>query len=144
MEQCQQHLVLLWLVLVAPSAILLALASMSSNSPWGSQVRQPWSWYLPLVLPTLTLIIGAVARQATRQPSPPRYASAFLFHLTAGLSAAYLLTVLAVLIVAGQDGADGGPLRTLTNASLFLAPFQGLVGLALGAFFVSAEPAGDR
>lgn len=139
MERCQQQLVLIWLGLLAPSAILLALQSMSTNSPWGAQIRQPWSWYLPLVIPLLTLMIGAVVRQATGQPTKPRYVPAFVFNLTAGLSAAYLLTVLAVIIAAAGNGADGAPLRMLTNASLFLAPFQGLVGLALGAFFVSAE-----
>ena len=134
LTQCQRRLAVLWLALVAPSASLLAVQTLAATV-WGGRVKDVWTWYLPLVLPTLSLIVGTVARQGD---ADSHTVSAFAYRLAVVLSSVYLLTVFAVLAAAARAGESGGhSFDVLANAGLFLAPMQVLIGLSLGAFFAS-------
>jgi hypothetical protein len=104
---------------------------------YGDDVDKIWGWLLPTVMPTLSLIVGVLVFDAVQHDHQTRRKiDRFLFRLTAGLSAAYLLSVL--LVIAIQPLAAAPPLQLMTQANIWLGPFQGLVAAAMGAFFVKA------
>jgi hypothetical protein len=133
---CQKRLMAVWFVGTALVFLLLMLQTV--NQLYGDVVERAWGWFLPTVVPTLSLIIGAIAYQARRPPRRARIdRSAFIASLT--LSIFYLALVLATLLLRPISGTT--PLEFLSLSNLWLGPTQGLVGLSLGAFFTSADRA---
>ena len=101
--------------------------------------KRVWQWLMPMIIPTLTLMVGTVAAEA-RQDGEDASVSKRAFRLSLYLSIAYLLVLAAISLfsktIADPNGSD--------MSSVILGPLQGLVGLSLGGFFVSrraAEPA---
>lgn len=89
------------------------------------------------ILPTLFLIIGVLVAGAVRPHETTRKVDRFLFRLSMGLSAAYLLVVLATILI--QPISPLPPPELMRQSHLWLAPFQGLVTGCLGAFFIRRE-----
>lgn len=136
LAHCQRRLALLWL---PASAILFALLiAQSLFGKYGDQSGKAWSWFLPTVLPTLSLIVGAVAYSA-RQEATTDTVEQFAYRLSIGLSVFYLALVAAVPLI--QPLTSAQPFEVMESSKLWLAPLQGLLGLALGAFFVSRQSA---
>ena len=134
----QRRLAIIWLA--AGAVLVLLLVAQSIGGKFGSEAGKAWTWLLPLIIPTLSLILGAVAYQATRKPTPATV-DRFAYRVSLWLSAFYLLlvlgTVVAPALISYPSGSD--MLATMQMSNLWLAPVQGLVGIALGVFFVSRE-----
>ncbi|HQT00874.1 MAG: hypothetical protein B7Y26_10055 [Hydrogenophilales bacterium 16-64-46] len=92
-----------------------------------------WDWFLPAVVPNLSLIIGVLV-YAHRQTQSDTPIDPFLYRLALSLSLLYLaLLVLPLLFFP----LTGKPLPELLNISrLWLAAVQGLATGVMGAFFV--------
>lgn len=131
---CQRRLAAIWLP--ACALLSLLLVGQSVFGKYGDESGKAWGWFLPTVLPTLSLIVGAVAYSA-KQPDTPDTVDEFAYRLSLGLSIFYLLLVAAVPVVQPLSGLP--PFRLMEISSLWLGPVQGLVGLALGVFFVSRQ-----
>ena len=106
---------------------------------YGERAGDAWGWLLPTILPTLSLIIGVVAKDALASQKARGTVDAFVARLALVLSAAYLLTVSSTLLLSpwAELNASLTPLALMELSHFWLAPFQGLVTAALGAFFVS-------
>jgi len=101
---------------------------------YGGQVDKAWSWFIPTVLPILSIIVGAVAYEARREPQSVT-ADRLAFHLSVGLSLFYLLLVIATVLF--QPLSRMTPLELMSVSNLWLGPVQGLVGIVVGVFFAS-------
>ena len=136
MTRCQQKLALIWM---AASAVLFALLILQSLlGKYGDQTSKAWAWFLPLVLPTLTLIVSAVAYSAKQSPTTDTV-DPFAYRLSQWLSVFYLLLVAVVPLTQPITGV--APLELMARSSLWLGPVQGVVGIAVGIFFASRQPA---
>jgi hypothetical protein len=89
--------------LTGAGLVFLVLVLQSLTGRYGSHSNDAWSWYLPTVMPTLSLIIGALVYDF-RSTSPDPDATALpesargLFGLGMALSVFYLaLVAIAVL-----------------------------------------------
>ena len=104
-----------------------------------SEIKDPWSLILPTFMPSLSLIIGTLVVDATASKDSEETATVdrFFFRLSVFLSIAYLSTVILTILLSPFSKLSLLELMKLSN--LWLAPFQGLVTAALGAFFVSKE-----
>jgi len=114
--------------------IFLIMVGQSIGDIYGSRAEDAWAWYLPTVMPTLSLIVGVLVadftarREASIESNPP------MFRLGVGLSLFYLVLVLMTLLV--QPFLPNlAPLDLMTRSNLWLAPLQGLTAAVLGAFF---------
>jgi hypothetical protein len=134
LSRCQRKLADVWLVGCA--VIFLLLLGQSVGGKYGSQVEKAWSWFIPTVLPTLSVIVGAVAYQARRDPQRVT-ADRFAFRMTIGLSLFYLILVIATMLL--QPFSRMTPLELMAVSNLWLGPVQGLVGIMLGVFFASRQ-----
>ena len=105
---------------------------------YGSGADAAWSWILPVTLPNLSLIIGVMVASARKsQKGRNEQVSEFVYRLALGLSLFYLAVVLLTLLV--QPIVDIEPPDLMKQSNLWLAPLQGLVTAALGAFYISKE-----
>jgi hypothetical protein len=130
----QRRLAMVWLT--GAGILLLLMIVQTMFGRYGPQASRAWSWLLPTVLPTLSLIVGAVAYEARRQPASATV-DRFAYRVALWLSVAYLALVLVTQLMQPVTGLS--PLAMMDLSSLWLGPVQGLVGIALGVFFVSRE-----
>jgi cytochrome c-type biogenesis protein CcmH/NrfF len=134
----QQSIAILWFIGGGLAMTILIAQSMAKT--WGSWVSDAWSWLLPAILPTLTLIISTVVVESTQQRKSRTEVNSFAYYLCIGLSAFYLICVLTVLL--SINFVQIKPLDLMKMSSLWLAPLQGLLSGIIGVFFV--KQAGSR
>ena len=135
MTECRKKLTRLWFGLSGFLFIILILQTILDH--YGQEATEVWGWFLPMVLPTLSLIIGVVVVEFSERKKVNRYADRFLFRLSFLLSAIYL-TIIALLIFL-QPFLERPPLEIMKQSNLWLGPFQGLVSAAIGAFFTKQQ-----
>lgn len=132
---CQQRLATVWLVGSGASFLLLFVQlATGKHDPSISE------WLLPAIVPTLTLMIGALVTAnlvANKQSEKGKetalpMADRFLYRLALGLSAFYLLLLFIILLLSATTDIKA----LIANVGVMLTAVQGLVGLVLGAFFV--------
>jgi len=132
LKECQQKLAALWLI---GSAALFGLVFLQTTfGHFGKDTSSAWSWLLPTILPTASLIVTALFRTSGAET---KTVDRFLFRLAFLLSLFYLGTVISVILA--QPLSAAGPAEALAHSNAYLGPFQGLVASAFGAFFGQTE-----
>lgn len=117
--------------------VFLILVGQSLVGRYGSQSQEAWAWYLPTVMPTLSLIIGVLVsdfRNANADTQPLPVSAKGLLWLGVALSVFYLLLV-AVTILAQPFLQDVSPIELMHRSNLWLGPLQGITAGVLAAFF---------
>ncbi len=130
---CQRRLALLWLA--GAAVLVLLMIAQSMGNKYGESTDQAWGWLLPTIIPTLSLIVGAFAA-AARRPLDQVTVDGFSYRLTFWLSVFYLLLV--ILVPLAQPLTGRPPLELMQLSKLWLGAVQGIVGIALGVYFVSS------
>jgi hypothetical protein len=103
---------------------------------YGDRAGDVWSWFLPMIMPTLSLIIGVLVWDGLGQSTQTR-ADSFVYWFAGGLSLVYLIALGLTFFL--SPFSPWTPLELMKQSSLYLGPFQGLVAASLGAFFVSKK-----
>jgi hypothetical protein len=135
MSRCRRRLATLWFSGAGALFVLLILQSILGR--YAERTTDAWSWFLPTIMPTLSLIIGVLVADALGQHrTTVRMAEPFLFRLTFVVSSAYLLGVCLVILL--KPFSALGPIELMTQSNLWLGPLQGLAVASLGAFFVKS------
>ena len=135
MRRCKRRLASVWFGLAGLIFLLLVIQSVMGH--YGAHATDAWGWFLPNVMPTLSLIVGVLVLDQLGGGVKTRTADAFLYRLALWLSCAYLLLILLSILI--QPFAPLPPLDLMQQSNLWLGPLQGLVAGALGAFFVKAD-----
>ena len=132
-RQCRKRLAVIWLSSAGLLFFLLILQTIFKR--YGERANDAWSWFLPTILPTLSLIIAVLVWDTLDKAIDVARADRFMYRLTCVLSICYLLAVGLTFFL--SPFSPWTPLELMQQSSLYLGPFQGLVAGALGAFFVS-------
>ena len=132
LKSSRNLLTLIWLLGFLPAFLILS-AQTYFGTYYGDNDKEAWSWFTPNIVPTLGLIIGTLASGAVGEHED-RAVDPFFFRLTLALSILYLTIFNLIFIL--EPLSDSPPLETFRRSSLFLGVAQGLVTIALGAFFV--------
>lgn len=133
-QTAKKRLALIWF---AGAAILfLFVFGLSLNSPSASTV---WAWFLPTVMPNLSLIVGVWVADTRAGNLPDAPTDPFMFALAAGLSGFYLLLIAGLFLL--HPFSAQGLTGWLQSSQIWLAAMQGLASLAMGAFYVQRTPA---
>ena len=136
-RRCQRRLLALWAgVSVAAFAIVLV-----QTGPGGAYERDAgavWDWFLPTIVPSLSLMLGTVLADARATPGdvPRVTVDALAYRIAFTTSVLYLLLVVALLLMYAQAASPGAALR---EQGRLVSSLYAIVGLALGTFFVSRE-----
>ncbi len=130
----RRRLALLWFA--GAAVVFLLVVGQSIGGKYGSAVADAWSWFLPTVLPSLSIMVSVLVLDV-RRSSRDRNVDRFVFRLTSWLSVSYLVLVLSTLLLQPIAGVE--PIELMRRSNLWLGPLQGIVTAALGAFFVKGE-----
>ena len=118
----------------------IVLVGQSQVGIFESDTGAVWGWFLPTVMPTLSLIVGALVADYRKNPAGAtdagKLAAGPVFWLGAALSAFYLVLVGMAITIASLQ-VDIAPLALMQRSNLWLGPLQGLCVAALGFFFQS-------
>ena len=133
--QAQRRLVLLWFVMAALPTMLLGYNTQQDRFADPTAV---WQWFSPYLFPTLLLMVGTL-RTNEDSAAAPALSSLFYYRLCMGLSLFYGLALFGTLLngLTNQSNHTQQMLESLKHAGLMLTGIQGLLNLALGAFFVA-------
>lgn len=131
---CQRRLLLLWVIL-GGAALVVILVQTSPRGTYRENASDIWEWFLPTVVPTLSLMLGTLVAEA-RAPSGSATVDAFYYRMASWLSAAYLALVIVFLLMYAQSST---PVADLKSTGKLVTSLYGIVGIALGVFFASKK-----
>jgi len=134
-SECQKRLAKVWVGCVLFIVGLFFAQTMAGK--FGDHSKEAWGWLLPTVMPSLSLIVGAVVADKYRGLSKRTTADRFAYRLSLGLSWFYLLLILCSILL--QPLSPFGPLEMFSLSQFWLSPVHALVGIALGVFFTSTR-----
>jgi hypothetical protein len=135
LAQCQRKLLVTWLVGLVPGILLMASRSLTGGFSGSEQAA--WAWFVPMFLPTLTLMIGAYSSIAFKEQAGSITVDKSFFYVSLSCSVFYLLLLLSVVLY--QPFADTPALETFSRSSFFLSAIQGISTGCIGVFFVSQK-----
>lgn len=135
--KCKKRLAIIWFVGAGVLFAIILLQSIFGR--YSTKTADAWGWFLPTVMPTLSLMIGVFVTDSLRGPRRERTIDPFVYRLALGLSITYFTVALSTIAL--QPFAAVTPLELLDMSNLWLGPLQGLVTGAIGVFFVKAEQA---
>jgi hypothetical protein len=132
----QRRLLIVWASL-GGLGLIIVLIQTSPSGAYHSNASDVWEWFLPTVVPTVSLILGTLVAQA-RTPEPDATVELFYYRLAVWSSAVYLALVVTLLLMYAQSPT---PVADLKSTSRLVTALYGVVGIALGTFFVSKKSA---
>lgn len=134
-KTAKRRLATVWFIGTGVLFIVLMLQSMLGN--YGTGTEEVWNWFLPNVVPTLTLVVGVMVSDALGRSEDTGDVDRFIFRLAFWLSIGFLLALSLPVFIA--PFSELPPPQLLKSSLLWVVPLQGLVSAALGAFFVNKK-----
>lgn len=119
-------------------ALMIYQSSIGRYEP---DTEKAWAWALPVIMPTLLLIVAVLASEAVQSKkgnvNDDKKVSVFFFCWTLILSVFYIVVVsfTALRPILVNDNS----LILMERSQLWLGPFQGLVAGAFGVFYVDGK-----
>lgn len=138
-KKAQQRLALLWFS--GGAVMFLYVIFLSVRIVDRETVIAIWSWFLPTIMPTLSLIVGATVSRVLTARESKQEVNLFSYRLALGLSVFYLFIVGMVFLMKPFTSSSIEDVMKISH--LWLAPVQGLTSASLGAFFVQKKARQD-
>ncbi len=135
LDRVRWSLAKLWFSLAGIIFLILILQSIFGK--YSAKVEEVWGWALPTILPTLSLIITVLGASALEKERDETYVRRNYYRITFWLSLAYLMLILAIILI--EPFTTREPVELMQLSSLWLGPFQGLVASAIGVLFFTKE-----
>ncbi len=135
LTQSKKRLVVLWFIGSGIAVLIVLLQTILGR--YTGAVEQAWSWFLPTVLPTLSLMIGVFVTDTLKSNHSDKQVDKFMYNIAFGLSVTYFIIIFITIFM--QPFFDQSPIKLMKHSNLWLAPLQGLVAASLGAFFVKGQ-----
>jgi hypothetical protein len=136
LRDCQVRLLILWAGL-GGLALVVLLIQVAPGGVYAGRSSDLLDWFLPTVMPTISLMVGTLVAEKRAEPSPT--VDRFAYRLALWLSVLYLLIVIVALLAFADSRT---PLDDLRGSAKLITAIYGLVGLALGVLFVTQKSEG--
>ncbi len=131
--QARKKIAIVWLIGGAIAFFLIFMQSLGTKYDDPGKV---WNWFLPTVLPTMSLIVGVMVTDKKHDSS--EVVPSFIFKMAFFLSIFYLLVlILPIMLEPLMKGLTLD--KIMEQSNLWLSPLQGLVVAAIAVFFVKKE-----
>ena len=129
----------LWFAWTAVLFVTLVVQSVMGY--YGNRITDAWSWFVPLVSPTLAAMVGVFVSERRQRGIRRQKANPQLFQLTYWLSLAYLATITFTIYIGpfAWRQSQMTPLELMKLSHLWLLPVQALVIGSLGAWFAAVS-----
>ena len=123
--------------LIGAGTIFALLIVQCVFGKYQTKPQAVWSWALPALMPTLTLIISVLGANALEPADEDVLVRKSFYRLSYWLSAAYLALLLFTILVEPFTSFD--PVELLNLSNLWLGPFQGFVVSMIGLLFFTKK-----
>ena len=133
----RRRLLILWVAFC--TALFALLMVQSIGGVYGSEVSDVWAWFLPAVVPTLSLMISLFVSNSGR--SANEFVAILIFYMAFWGSFIYLLAVSIPLLI---HPFLMQPLEAIHISGLWSGTFQGLVASTITVFFVMRKIEGSK
>ncbi len=133
--KARQKLAIIWFS--GAGIVFIYVLILSIRIGDSGSITNLFSWFLPTVMPTLSLILSVLVTASHQQDEQIKYADPFLYKLARILSIVYLAFVSFTLLA--KPFYAGSLAELMSISHLWLGPIQGLVAGVLGAFFTRKE-----
>jgi hypothetical protein len=133
--KAKKHIATLWFIL--SSILFLLFLFQTLMGKYENKIQEAWGWLFLMILPTLTLMISVFVVDINATQNEPFEVDIFFYRLTMALSALYLIAIIIVILAQAAIGTPS--IQNMNQASIFLAPVQGLVSGSIGLFFTKKE-----
>lgn len=143
LEEARNKLAKIWFIGSALPFVILVIQSILGK--YGENVQSAWTWFVPTVFPTLTLMISVIGAAAIK-PKEDRIVRRNFLKITVGVSFAYL-AVLSLILFLQPFSPYQDPVKLFSVSNYFVAPLQGIVVGALAFLFTSdtsQKPGSER
>ena len=136
--KCRTALATLWFIGGGVLFLILALQTINQHyEQYGVTAQDAWAWFLPTIMPTLSLMIAVFAADATNPQQENTDVSTFTFFLSFVISFVYLTLVALTILL--QPIVNTPILELMKKSNLYLSPIQGAVAATVGIFFVRSK-----
>jgi hypothetical protein len=137
LEVARSQLTAIWLI---GSGLMFGILTVQSIvGRYDGQLQQAWSWFIPTVLPTLSLMLGVIGASAFGGQDPRQVKPAY-YSIAKGLSITYLVVLAATILL--EPFSPMNPIQLFAASNYWLTPLQGLVVGATGILFTANEKSG--
>ena len=134
MQTARKRLALAWFAGAGVCFVVLLFISFFASA---ADLSGMWEWFLPAIVPNLSLIIGVLVYTQRQQTAVESHVDPFLYRLALWLSLLYVLLLLLPLLFFPLTGKTLPQLLDISR--LWMAAVQGLVTGVMGAFFVRQD-----
>lgn len=135
-KTCQNWLAGVWVtffLLQIGLLVLRSIAGAGGSDESRALTSEMWSWYIPMVMPTLSVIMGALYSAG---PTDARETPFIRLIVLVTLSVAYLSSISALIVLPPSLGTSPKDhLALLHGSNYWLGAFQLCIGASLGNFF---------
>lgn len=135
MRQCRKRLTVVWLIATGVLFLVLILQTVLGRY---DEPDEAFSWLLPTIIPTLSLVLGVLVSDLTDGGEPDRRVDGFMYKLAYTISIAYFVVVSLTIFLAPFSSM--APVELMKTSNLWLSPLQGVVAAVIGVFFVRKSP----
>ena len=132
------RLATLWFTGFAILLFLMLGQTFGGFYPNEAEVKTVWNWFLPNIVPTLTLIIGVLAGDAQPSKKEKRMVNKKFYQFCFAISTLYLLILLAHIVIP-PFFFPTKMIDLFGMSSIWLSVLQGFVAASMGVFFVRQE-----
>ena len=138
MYNCKKQLTTIWFTGSVILSFILLFQTFLRH--YGDKANEAWSWFLPTVMPTLSLTVGVWVKDALGKVEKKEKVDRFVFRLSYIISILYLIVVaLTILLQPLVSSSPQDYIRLMNQSNFLLGPFQGLVVALIGVFFIKRE-----
>lgn len=143
LEKARYRLARLWFIGVG-IIFLLLVAQSSFGDIYEGRLEEVWSWALPTVIPTLSLLLSVLGANAIVQVNDSNADTGMVrrsfYSIAYWLSVFYLLLILATILLQPINPSEKfTAVDFLKRSQLWLSPVQGIVISAMGILFFSKQ-----
>ena len=131
-KECRKRLAALWFSLAGLMFVFLVVQSFLGGL--GSKPVDSWGWFLANTVPTLSLIASNLVADAATSSNDDAEVDPFYYRLSLSVSAFYLLTILAVILL-WRLTAYEEPADLMAFSSVFVGPLQAVAVSIIAIFF---------
>lgn len=131
-KECRKRLATLWFSLAGLMFVILVAQSFLGGL--GAKPVDAWGWFLANTVPTVSLIATNLVADADPANAADPEVDPFYYRLSFWVSAFYLLTVLAVILLWRLSSYEE-PTQLMAFSSVFVGPLQAVAVSIIAIFF---------
>jgi hypothetical protein len=135
MARCKIILGVIWMAFFLGLFTLLLL--QVDGSKYGGDAGTVWSWFLPMILPTVTLIVGVFLLDVQNNSIQEAKVNFIVFFLAVSGSIIYLIFLSWIFL--GEPFSSKNVFSAMKDYGMPISVLQGLVNSLIGVFFMNKK-----